>query len=189
MGQYLITGLIKIISINKSDVKSKYSNKTISLDQIKSAVYKSINSDNYNFTETDECYIWSIKPSLFDKDFEIFLEDQYLIYEKDKLKGGQKEIIEKIKEIQSGEEIIKIAEESTNVYFRCINNIYDSFTILHDGMWHDYVYADFTLIALFVDGKIIMECYGSILDYFSSILRKQHTLYPVAECMGVFIST
>ena len=43
-------------------------------------------------------------------------------------------------------------------------------------------------IDLSLDGKIIMECYGSIMSYFTSVLRDRYRKYALSKSLYVTIS-
>ena len=45
------------------------------------------------------------------------------------------------------------------------------------------------LISYFMDGKIIMECYGNILRYFEHNIRLQRDKYPIVDCIKVMITS
>lgn len=180
MGTYLATGIVQQVSICKKDVDRR-----IQVSDIVTSLGKELDIDKYVFSESDDYLFWNIKPEMLEGNFVEFLETQFNMY------GGIEntdiqEVISRVKEARTGEKIIEMVKKKSHPYFQMIDYIFESLKVL-DVLRVDLNYH---LIAFFIDGKIIMECYKRILRYFeTNIIRLQADKYPVVTCLKTMITS
>jgi hypothetical protein len=182
MGTYLVNGIVQDIIIEKNQIKYE----AITIDKITEELKNIVDIDCYNYKEDKTAYYWKIKPKILENNLSKFLEQQFEMY------GLQDndviEIIAKLKKTKSGEDIIDLAATKSLVHFQLIKNIIDYITIKKDTGFKTAIEVDYHLISYFIDGKIIMECYGNILRYFENNIRKQRDKYPIVDCIKVMIT-
>jgi hypothetical protein len=182
MGTYLVTGIVREIKVSKRDVA-----KNVIPEYIEKALSEELDVACYVYAEEDDDggVSWHLKPEMLEGNFAEFLEAQFKMYNDEE---DIREIVAKIREAKTGEKIIDLACQGDS-NFQMVNDIYHSIKVSRDGGWSDYITAKFSLIAFFIDGKIIMESYGDILGYFEKNIRLQAERYPVVKCLKVMISS
>ena len=186
MGIYLITGVAKKIIIEKTEsVRNE-----LTIGNIIEALKKEVNLEFYVFSEDVKYYFWEIKPKIFEGNLVDFLDSQYqMYYETEDKDKHVKEDIDKIKLGKNGEEILKIVMDKDLYCFHLLNNhiVKPSYVLSDNGFTHAMnVY--YKLIAIFSDGKIMMECYNNIFRYFENLIRLQRDKYPIVDCVKVMMT-
>ena len=184
MGTYLATGIVRSMSIAKRSMNNNFD---LRLDNVLVQLRKEVNLDYYSFSEDDEGYYWKINPSILEGNLVEFLEEQFLMYEDTKDPYLQ-EAIDKIKEAKTGEQIIQLAEDRSLSRFQLVDNLDAHMRVVSDKGFNTYVLVYYKLIAFFLDGKILMECWNNILRYFGRNIRLQREKYPIADCVKVMIT-
>ena len=188
MGTYLTTGIVQKIIIRKSDLVSKkyVSKDKFPMKNIIESLQKEIDLDCYIFSEDENAIFWNIKPEMLEGNFVDFLETQFKMYNE---KKDTEDLLTKIKEAQTGNDIIKLAKNQAEpLYdFQMLDYALDSLPILHPNGFPDHIDVNYHMIAFFIDGKIIMECYRNILHYLERSVRLQKEKYPVVSCLKIMI--
>lgn len=182
MGTYLATGVVQKMQIRKKDMESK----KFLIENIVKSLQKELNVDHYVFGEDEDVIFWKIKPQMLEENFVEFLETQFKMYDESNI---HQDTIAKIKEAQKGEKIIELAKSVTLVDFQMADNILEPLKVLGQNGFLDYITVNYYLMAFFIDGKIIMECYGNILHYFEKNIRLQEEKYPVVTCLKTMITS
>ena len=75
------------------------------------------------------------------------------------------------------------------MHFQLVNNIIEHIKVVRDNGFYVNVMVSYSLIAYFLDGKIIMECYGNILRYLEYNIRLQKNKYAIVDCVKVMITS
>ena len=182
MGTYLVTGILHNICLRKKDIHEK-----ITVDNISTKLEKDVDLNNYTYYEDEHNIYWTIKPSLLEGNFPEFLEKQFNLYQL----GSESfaEILAALRERPSGEERIKLSKSKTFEHFQMNKDIFESIKVQGEDGWERNISFSYDLIALFIDGKIIMECYGDILRYLEQNVRLNNQEYPVAQCLKIMITS
>ncbi|WP_342269492.1 hypothetical protein [Rickettsia endosymbiont of Orchestes rusci] len=188
MGAYLTTGVVQNIIIYKKQLV----NYDITIDKIIAKLREEVNIDYYSYSEDSNGYYWHIDPKMLEGNFVEFLETQFQMYS-NKTSSSRKyqeieEAIDKVKEAKTGNELIELAASISLQYFQLVDYTNKYISVLHNNNFKLDILVNFHLIAFFIDGKIIMECYYDILRYFSQNIHLQREKYPVADCIIVLIT-
>lgn len=181
MGQYLATGIVQRMSFTKSEKVDEDS-----LNFLISELSQKINLNKYNLSISKEKkkYSWEIKDEHLEKGLIDFLKEQYKIY--GILDDERIAFLDKLSKLKTGKKIREVAALKENPNFQLIDHIF----AYQEMRWPlDNIVINYDLIGLFLDGKIIMECYNNILDYLSKIIQLQKDKYPLADCVRVMITT
>jgi hypothetical protein len=181
MGTYLATGIVHTVYIRKRDMGTN----KFTIENIMKSLEKELNMDHYVFGKDEDSIFWEIKPKILEGNFSEFLETQFKMYD-DTM--DVQELITKVKEAKSGEEIIELAKSENFADFKMVNYIQEYPRVLCVNGFTDHLPVNYYLMAFFMDGKIIMECYGKIFHYFEKNIRLQEDKYPVAGCLKTMIS-
>lgn len=174
MGTYLATGIVTKIELEKTS-KSNLSN-------IEEALRKELNLDHYVFNESEDSPLWTIKPDLFKGNFVEFMETQFQMYGL-----REKNFRETIEQIKSNPDLIKLAQQRSLANYQSLG-ILSYVKVLNNNGFENYVDVGYEMIAFFMDGKILMECYANIFHYFEKTIRLQEEKYPIASCVKVMIT-
>lgn len=186
MGTYLATGIIQKIAVSKKEIER---NTHLNLEGLKAALSKELKLQHYNFSENEQYFLWTINPRLLEGNLSEFLEEQFKMYGEETAKRDDiQKLITSIKQIDTGEKIIELAENHNFVNLQMVNYAWESIKVKHhDSNFDDHVTVNYNMIAFFIDGKIIMECYKNIFRYFENNIRKQEKIYPIAACVKTMI--
>ena len=170
MGTYLAVGIVPKIVINKSSIKSS----DLTLDLILEQLNKELKIDCYNFSEDLKKYCWEIKPNILEGNLVEFLDEQFKAYtswEDEDLK----EVIVQLTNLKDFKQIMKLAEDKNLVHFQLLDQIFGYIKVISINGFNEYVEVLYSLIAYFLDDKIIMECYSN-LEYNIRLQRNIQSL-------------
>ncbi|MBP9692729.1 MAG: hypothetical protein KBD90_05315 [Alphaproteobacteria bacterium] len=181
MGAYLATGIVQKMVIRTKDIGTK-----VTMEAVKAALQKKVHLDHYAYSENDSTIYWTLKPHMLEGNLPEFLEAQFNLYEGQK--KSLQEDLEKVKQAQTGEDRLTLAKNKLP-HFQIIKPIYEYTKVKQEDGFEAHVPLVYALLAFFMDGKIVMECYGNILNYFTENLRLQNQQYPISNCLQVMITS
>lgn len=183
MATYLATGIVQKMHIKKREIAGK----NVRVEHIIKSLKNQLNIDNYFFGQNEDEIFWEIKPEMFQENFAEFLEVQFKMYN-DKNDVNVQQVIDKIKEAKTGEGIIELAEAKIFSEFQMLNHICEPLEVWYKESFSTYLSVYYHLVAFFIDGKIIMECYRNIFRYFEMNIRLQKEKYPIVTCLKIMIN-
>ena len=183
MGQYLAIGLRIRAAISKKDVEKHLKNEK-SADDILRQIEKEYRlEDIYERKENDDYYVYSLKNDILDKEYVPCIEKFYALrYEG--YSHANADVIEKLKELPDMSARLALLEDR-------------SFQDYQEGDNVDYFYPDrwsssairinnYNAI-LSIDGKIIMEYYESVFNFFRRCIAAQMYEFELAKALMVWI--
>jgi len=186
MGTYLVTGIVKDIAIPKKHMRPT----TLSIDNITASLQKELNLVHYTFEEDEDGYYWEIKPEALEGNLVEFLNAQFRMYQPYKpLDEYMEQVLAELGKAKTGQEIIDVACEQELMNFKYFDYFIEYLSVKLNEHFDGDVRVHYGLMAYFMDGKIIMECYKSILRYFEHLLRLQRDKFPIVDCVKVMISS
>lgn len=178
MGTYLCTGICTKIQIEKKHIESK----KVTMEEIVKELQTEIDIELFDNVEDEEGIIcWSIKKKYIENGLIDFLRSQYEIYDKG---NDYSKYYREIEKAKTYENILKLAKKPLGPYFQHLQRPSD---LSIDKGWK-YIDIYYDIIVFFLDGKIIMECYGDIFHYFEYMIRLQKDKYPIAGAVKIVIS-
>ncbi len=183
MGTYLATGIVQDIAIDKRRIKYP----DIKVDHIILQLKDELNLDCYNYSENVDGYYWKIKPEMLGGNLAEFLDTQFTMYQ-NKKDSDMQEAIEKIKAANTSNQVMEIAKDKL-INFQLIDQIIEYIRIIRDNGFDEHIIVFYSLIAYFMDGKIITEGCGGSLRYFEHNIRLQRNKYPIVDCVKVMITS
>ena len=184
MGMYLATGIVQKIVIYKKQIKYQ----DITVDIIIQQLKKELDLNFYYFNENIEEYCWTIKPKMLEENLIEFLDTQFQVYT-DKKDSDMQKVIAKLTETKSFNQIIELASSKSLAHFQLLEEIFRYIKVVRTNGFSEHVEVIYSLISYFLDGKIIMECYGNILRYFEGNIRLQRNKYSIVDCVKVMITS
>ena len=181
MGQYLVIGIATRLCISKEKARSRAS---ATPEQIAEAMQKYFNQGGIYRLEEDENYIsLKLDPAIAEEEMIGFLEDFYsLRYAGDRIPADMDEIRKR----NSLDEWIELAEQKHHEAFQMDKYgwVYTPFP----GGWPGYLTTSADLILLSINGKIIMETYGTLFDFLTNLIRERLSRYRLADSLQICIS-
>jgi len=158
MGTYLANGIVQEIVIEKKQLERQ----GVATNEVIRQLEKELDINFYNHTEDEAAHVWKIKQEMFDDNLAEFLDTQFKMYcnEKD---HRMQNVIEDLKKIQTAEELIALAESKSLAHFQLLGYITEYIKVVRNNGFDTDIAVDYRLISYFLNGKIIMECYGNIL--------------------------
>lgn len=181
MGQYLAIGLVCKFTIEKDNLE-KCKKNIAEFEQMQS---ESIGYDIalYNREETDEYFKYSIKDEILENNTIPFLKEVYpLLYSGYK---SEDDFILKDLELKNAKEILELAEDKPDECFQMDN--YAETDYIDAGFSSIRMYYN-EIIMLALEGKISMECYGTIFSFAKKCVVKAFPDQPLAKCLRVYIT-
>lgn len=181
MGQFLCIGLnVKIVA-----EKKRMGNDPGKIEQAKRLLEEKLSVDGlYECVETEDCYVYSLKPELLEQELLPFLKNFYQIRYSEKDSRDEKFVLESLSACSTPEEWMKIAKEKRfESYQMDVHEVY-----VNTGTFRSYFYARVQNILLSMDGKIIMECYESLLRFFTECIKERLHKFRLANALEVYIS-
>ncbi|HLD95205.1 MAG TPA: hypothetical protein VI959_00995 [Alphaproteobacteria bacterium] len=181
MGVYVCTGIVyEIFTEKKEDLQ---------LENIKQALEENIPLENYVFSEKEDCFSWTLKENvLMHGNLSAFLKAQFDLYYGEYVKREKEleELLDLLKKATSDEEIIALAKSDRFYEFRLIDKIRGLLYVKKD--WSERsLRVRYDMFSFFLDGKILMECYGRFFNYLERTIRLQEKDFPIAKNVKILM--
>ena len=184
MGTYLATGIVQEIAIDKKRIR--YSD--ITIEKITQQLKDELDLNYYNYSEDEFGHYWKIKSEMLQGNLAEFLDTQFQMYTSKKDKYMD-EVIEKITKAKTSDEVTKLSSSDRLINFQLVKQIIEYISVKRDNGFDEDVMIFYSLIAYFMDGKIITEGLGNSLKYFEANIRLQRDKYPIVNCVRVMITS
>ncbi|MCC0566263.1 hypothetical protein [Brevibacillus borstelensis] len=175
MGQYLQAGICYEISVRKREFAG-----VLTTEQLYEELNKEIDMSIFNVEETDEHVRFLIKEEIVLEQLYEFMQQQFLLYNKSYANEFESILLE-ISQKKSLTEIVELAKEKKSRFFQ-ESDVYQHFTVFS---WKS-VGAKVSMLTFFVEGKILMECYGDFLQYLENLVRS-NSKHAIAGAFRAFI--
>ena len=184
MGQYLTIGLLTSIAIDKERARKESSATPEEVRDVMQKVYNQCGI--YDLVEDDDRVYLKLKPEVANPEMAAFIEDFY------RLRYGEaenewKKAMDEIKNCRSLPEWLKLADERSVYLFQSDDFVWVA-TPFRREVWRHMLETRATQIMLSMDGKILMECFGSICGFFTRMIRERLSKYRLADALLVSIS-
>lgn len=180
MGQYLVIGIVTKISASV-----KYQRFRMKTEDLRSSLEKQFNKSGiYDVSEEGDYVVLKLKPEVAEPDWEMMIRDFYEIcYQDDKHRCLD---FEKAKGLSTLEEWLELADRKEHQGYQTVDQYCYGYRDEING-WNQYIETSQWLVGLSLDGKIVMECYDGILDFFTRLIREKLSKYRLSESLSVQI--
>jgi hypothetical protein len=181
MGRYLATAITNKIEVSKSNIQeAKYN-----IDKLKEDMENKFLFDInlYDIIEDDYKVTFTLKSDVINTQLKPFLTEIY-----PDLYSEKEDYINVIKYIdnKTTSEIIEYSKNKSEFAFQYSKEPYvDSI----DCDFGERIIIDYETIILFLEGKIIMECYGKLFNFFKKNLIQVYKKYPIASSIKIYITS
>lgn len=183
MGQYLTIGIATTISISKDRAKRQAS---ATPEKIREALESCYNKSGLYTVEENEYSVYlSLRPEVAEPELLDLLQDFYAMRYTRKAEGIEN-LLDELRSHGKWEEWMEIANDKRYEYFQ--KDEYVVTSTPYKGGWSNSLTTNVEQIILSIDGKIIMECWGDLFDFFTRLIKEKLSKYRLAESLMVEIS-
>ena len=185
MGRYLVIGIATSIGVSKQKAENEYRR----LETYKAVLENDFNKNEiYQWIETEDFFGLKLKPEIAEKEWgdfiRSFFELRYL--DNDQEDYQINETLEAIAKEHDLEGWLELAKQKS---FYCYQrDRFCFYPINNPHSYYGYSCAQVEFVALSYDGKILMECYDGLLDFFTRIIRERLSNYRLSDSLLVHIT-
>lgn len=181
MGQYLVIGIATRVVAYKNRQDSH-----LTAEEVRRSLEMRFNhTGNYNVKVDEEGNVeLLLKPEVAELEWEQMLRDFYELryHGVDSLHVD----FDEMRRLGSLDCWIEMAKTNGSDAYRMVKQFCFGYREEIDG-WSRYIETSQDLLALSIDGKIIMECYGGILGFFTRLIRERLGKYRLSDSLFVEI--
>lgn len=188
MGRFLIIGLTTGMSFKKEEAEDQFD----SVESAKEFIQENYApSDVFDMYEDDQQVYYHLNSKLLEKELQPFLTDFFNerfereLNKNEEMKNRIGEIIREIGECKTAQSIYELAKAVKYENFQ-YDTYWDSYFI-KKKFWNNMELRTIG-ITLSMDGKIIMEFYGTLFDYFKKLIAEKFSMYRLAKAIRVTIT-
>jgi len=183
MGRYLAIGLKTELAISKKNAEKAFHTVQEAINTVKKEL---ASEEAYDMIEVEDFICFKLKPKLLETELVSFLHEFYTIRYGDISKSaGHNKILSDLQKCNSASEIMSLADEKRFEDFQ--KDEYWENVLLDGGRWDSLtVYTQG--IDLSLDGKIVMEFYGSLFRFLTSLIQERLGHYKLAKALHVTIT-
>lgn len=180
MGCFLAIGIATRMVADKE----RYARAFKGVEGLKAAMEQQFNSSGiYQMIETESKVVLELKPEVAEKEWidfiRAFYDIRYTDYEERDM------ILEELSQKDNLRDWYEIAAckkyegyQAIDFYFYPLEG--------SSSFYHPYVFMDMVILSL--DGKIMMECYWSLFEFFTRIIREKLSNYRLADSLFMDIT-
>lgn len=183
MGQFLIIGL-KLKACVYKDSINNYINEERTEADILTELEEALRvGKEYDRQEKEDYYTYSLKQEICEKELLPFLKRFYDLRYTGENRGSDF-VMEKLSAL-SYQERLNLLEQKQ---FQCFQEDEKTHYFYLDNCRRFEIPVYTQKIVLSMDGKIIMECYNKILDFFRRCIVKQLEDFRLAKTLDIYLS-
>ncbi|MBM6884105.1 hypothetical protein H6A30_14185 [Bacteroides caecigallinarum] len=184
MGQFLAIGLMLGVAVRKDYIR-KHVNENRTEEYILNQIIEKLRLEDFKRIEHDCYYEFELDRDLLDKELITFLKRFYSIRYIGKCKYESEFVISKLESLSTIDERLEILKDRSFQSYQD-DSKYEYFYV-DDDNWHEIPYNAREMI-LSIDGKIMMECYDEVFDFFRRCIVSQLSDLKLSNAIDVYIS-
>lgn len=184
MGRFLMIGLKLGVAIRKDYIR-KHISSMHTEDYILNQMIAKLRLESFKKVEYNDYYDFELDKELLDKELITFLKRFYSIRYIGKSKFESDAVISKLESLSTIDERLKLLEDKSYQSYQ-EDTRYGYFYIDDCGFFEIPYYVSEMVLSM--DGKIIMECYGGVLDFFRRCIVSQLADLKLSSAIDVYIS-
>lgn len=182
MGCFLAIGLRLTAAIRKKDIDYRQDGVTLEnvLDRVADVCHL---GDIYDMKEENDYFVYSLKKEILDEELMPFLKKFYSLRYPDAIEGDSSYALEDLEKLPDTTTRLAVLEKKSYQTYQegdefCYYDI--------KGLW-DGVRLTCHNAILSLDGKIIMECYGRVFNFFRRCIIAQMPEFKLSQALSVWI--
>lgn len=175
-------GLRLTAAIRKKDIDNRHDGVTVEevLNEIAS---KCCLGDIYDMTEEDDYIVYTMKKEILDEELMPFLKKFYSLRYAEGAKAESSYVLEDLEKLPDTATRLTVLEK------KCYQSYQEGDEFVYygiKGLWDDVRLSCHNAI-LSIDGKIIMECYNDVFNFFRRCIVAQMPEYKLSQALSVWI--
>ena len=183
MGQFLAIGLRLTVAIRKKDIEKQSDDKSAD-DILKLAEEKYNLTGIYDRKEDGEYYVYHLKNEILDKELVPFVEKFYALRYPKGAEMDEADALDDMKSQPDTSARLALLERKRYQAYQ----VGDDVDYFYPDKWCLYKIGIYSHnVILSIDGKIIMECYGHLFDFFRRCIAAQMPEFELAKTLTVWI--
>lgn len=185
MGQYLVIGIASAIGVSKKTAMSDFKG----IENFKAVIERKFNQSGiYQFVETEDFVQLKLRPEIAAKEWKDFIQSFFkLRYTGTSWDDYQiEEALEDVAKEHDLEGWLKLAEEKCHQCYQKVDFYY--YPIDNPFSFYGWSNVRMDMVALSLDGKIIMECYGNLFKFLLKIIREKLSRFQLADSLLISIT-
>lgn len=183
MGQYLTIGIATEVSFNEKKAIKVFGSKEAACEHVE----KRFADKSLFDAETEDGWVcYSIKSDVFMRELSGFLQaiySQMYVNDSDYM-DEVAEVMNRIKECEDFDSVMQLAGQKSYSCFQCAD--YWESDYEETGCW-ERLEVQSAGIVLALQGKIIMECYQAMFEFFETMIRKGFSKFLLSKAIRVKI--
>lgn len=184
MGQFLAIGLMLGVSVRKDYIR-KHVNENRTEEYILNQMKDKLGLANFIRIDHETYYEFELDRDLLNKELITFLKRFYSIRYIGKYKYESDYVISKLESLSTIDERLEILNDRAYQSYQD-DSKYEYFYV-DDDSWHNIPYNVREMV-LSIDGKIMMECYDEVFDFFRRCIVSQLADMKLSSAIDVYIS-
>lgn len=179
MGQFLAVGLSTAFSVPKESVSD--------MTSLENAIRSSPRLDTqlYDRQETSQSYRWTLRPEVLESQLLPFLADFYPAYYQS---TAYYEAVRENIEDKKAAEILSYAERKPEEAFQRDDYAMPARVAPPDSPLAKPLRLARNFILLAMEGKIVMESYHTMFDFFTDSIQRRFSEHELARALQVYIT-
>ncbi|MBP3041143.1 hypothetical protein J9303_16895 [Bacillaceae bacterium Marseille-Q3522] len=183
MGQYLQMGICNRIFVKKDRINKL----NTTLEKVIEALNKEMDMSLYDQSETEDEFVFSLKDKIISEQLLDFLRFQYSLYtQEEPYTNCFNTVLKMISEHNSFEQIEEILSKKSFPCFQS-SNVFDQIKVNVQDWIYDWIYIEYSLWLLFLEGKIFLESYNDFFRYLENQVREASKKWSIAGAFRCFI--
>ena len=185
MGQYLAIGIATQLSISKEETaKAK-----IGIEEVKQKMQQTLHfsADIYDFSEEKGYWSWTLKKAIWEAELFAFLKTIYPLLYLDKGYADYEEVLKKLAESEPSL-WLEIAEGKSFSSFQIDKYGENERLYFNEKPFQPKISVSTESVALAMEGKIMMEVYGGLFNFFQLCIQKTFPDFKMSKAIRVYIT-
>ena len=185
MGQFLAIGIATEFTVSKEKAEKG----KITLEDVLQKMRQSIHftPEIYDFAEENGHWKWTLKKQVWETGLLDFLKEIYPLLYADKSSADYEDVLKKLAE-KPPASWLKVAEDKSFESFQLDEYGESERLYFNEKPFQPKITVGFDSVALAMEGKISMETYGALFNFFVCCVQKSFPAFQLSKAIRVYIT-
>lgn len=185
MGQYLAIGIATQLTVSKEKAEKA----KITLEEVLQKMQQTFHfsPDIYDFSEERGYWEWTLKKQIWEKELPGFLAAIYPMLYGNKQGRDFENVLKRLHE-KPASGWMELAEFNSFTAFQLDKYGEDKYLYFEEKPFLPTLPVGFVAVALAMEGKIIMETYGTLFNFFARCIQETFPIFQLSKSVRVYIT-
>ena len=185
MGQFLAMGIATQLAVSKEKAEKE----KITLEEVLQKMQQTLHftADIYDFSEEKGYWTWTLKKKIWEGELFNFLKAIYPLLYVDKQHTDYEEVLGKLSETPASS-WLELAEGKSFTSFQLDEYGENERLYFNEKPFRPKITVNFDSVALAMEGKIVMEQYGGLFNFFRLCFQKAFPEFQMSKALRVYIT-